>query len=90
MSAIFNYPLSAFARSRADDSSAREGQVICLQNIGPAEQRKRLRFGIVTLAFGLLLGALLVLVGADHLLRLFLFLPFAGGATGFFQAREKT
>ena len=61
-----------------------------MQNIGPAERRKRLRFGVVAWVAGLAIGLLLILTGLNHWWRLILFLPFAGGAIGFFQSREKT
>jgi hypothetical protein len=76
--------------ARADDSNARDQGVVCVQNIGPAERRKRLTFGLTTLVAGLAIGILLILTGANHWSRLILFLPFAGGAIGFIQAREKT
>jgi hypothetical protein len=82
---------SLFAYSlKSNDSSEAEGQIVCVQNIGPGERRKRLTFGVVTLVAGLVIGSLLIAAGANHLWRLILFLPFAGGAIGFFQAREKT
>lgn len=68
----------------------RDEQAVCLQNIGPAEQRKRLMYGIWSLIVGLAIGSLLILTGVNHWWRVVLFLPFAGGAIGFFQAREKT
>jgi hypothetical protein len=87
--------VGAFALKRSvvasgNDPDVRDGQVICLQNIGPAERRKRLMFGVMTLVAGLAIGSLLILTGANHWWRLVLFLPFTSGAIGFFQAREKT
>jgi hypothetical protein len=87
--------LSAFAQKpsasvRASDSAASNQEVLCVQNIGPAERRKRLTMGVVTLFVGLAIGILLVVTGANRFSRVILFLPFAGGAVGFFQAREKT
>ncbi len=76
--------------ARGDSANLRDGQVVCLQNIGPAEQRRRLMFGVWTLLAGLAIGALLILTGVNQRWRLVLFVPFAGGAIGFFQAREKT
>lgn len=63
---------------------------MCLSNIGPKEQRKRLIFGVIALGFGIALGALLLATNADVLWRLVLFLPFAGAGIGYFQARDKT
>lgn len=75
---------------RGGSADPRDEQVVCLQNIGPAEQRKRLMLGFWSLIAGLVIGSLLILTGVNHWWRLVLFLPFAGGAIGFFQAREKT
>lgn len=75
---------------REEDSNSPDNQVVCLQNIGPSEQRRRLRGGLVALAAGLVLGAILLYTGTSPWWRLLLFLPFAAGGIGFFQAREKT
>ncbi len=63
---------------------------VCVENIGPRERRRRAVFGLLALAVGLALAAALVLSGANRWWRLVLFLPFAGSAAGFLQAREKT
>jgi hypothetical protein len=62
----------------------------CVPNIGPAERRKRLRFGLG--AWAVALGGLAILLGTDapRAWRLALLLPFWGGALGFLQHREKT
>ncbi len=62
----------------------------CLQNIGPGERRKRLGFGVLALTVGILAAAGLILSPAHPGWRAALFLPFAGSAIGFLQAREKT
>ena len=62
----------------------------CVPNIGPAEQSRRLRFGLQELGIGLALGALLIVTGVNPWWRLILFVPFAAAAIGFFQARDKT
>lgn len=59
-------------------------------NIGTAERRKRLVFGIVALGVGAAIAILLVLIQAPLVWRLPLFLPFFAGALGVFQARDKT
>lgn len=68
-------------------STVHEG---CIPNIGPQEQRMRLR--AAWLAFGLALVALVALlaVGAPREWRLLLFLPIAGGAISYCQVRDKT
>lgn len=64
--------------------------VVCLPNINLKEQRKRLIMGIIS--FALAVGILIALLssGANRLWRLPLFFLFAGAASGYFQAREKT
>ncbi len=64
--------------------------VVCFANIGPKEQRKRMSFGLVAFAIGFALAALLVWTGVAPLWRVLLFLPFAAGGIGYFQARDKT
>jgi len=66
-----------------------EGDV-CLPNIGPVERRKRLRFGLVALAAGLVLAAVMVVLNLPPLLRLVLFPIFWVAGSGIFQSREKT
>jgi hypothetical protein len=59
-------------------------------NIGTAERRKRLVFGIVTFGAGVVIAVLLVVARAHLVWRLPLFLVFYAGALGVFQARDKT
>lgn len=68
----------------ADTSTA------CIANIGPQERRKRLMFGIVTLAVGVVISFLFVYYRVPPLLRLTLFFPLFVGALGFYQARDRT
>jgi hypothetical protein len=67
-----------------------ESDSVCIANIGPRERRKRLAFGIVSLAASAGIAATLVARGAAVGWRAGLFLPLAGAALGFFQWREKT
>ncbi len=78
------------APAPAADNSPPAGQTECAVNIGLQERRKRLRFGVVTLALGALIAAALIGTGVNHWWRLALFLPFASGAVGIFQALDKT
>jgi hypothetical protein len=63
---------------------------VCIANIGPNQQRLRLRFGLVMFAMGIMIAALLILTGVHWAWRIVLFMPFYLGATGYFQARDKT
>jgi hypothetical protein len=63
---------------------------VCFTNIGPREQRRRLVFGVAAYAIGFALAALLIWTGVAPLWRVLLFLPFAAGGIGYFQARDKT
>ncbi|MCK6502157.1 hypothetical protein L6R53_01910 [Myxococcota bacterium] len=63
---------------------------VCLANIGPREQRKRMTYGVVALAVGVAIGLALWGSGVHRGWRLVLALPFWMGALGVFQAREKT
>jgi hypothetical protein len=63
---------------------------VCIANIGPQERRKRLMFGIVTLAASVVISFLFVFSGVRPVLRLPLFVPLYLGALGFFQARDRT
>ena len=63
---------------------------VCIANIGPNQQRLRLRFGLMMFALGIVIAALIILTGVDRAWRISLFLPFYLGAIGYFQARDKT
>lgn len=66
-----------------------EGDV-CIANIGPAERRKRMRFGVALLVAGGVVAGLLIGSEAHRLWRLALFVPFWLGGLGLFQARNQT
>jgi hypothetical protein len=59
-------------------------------NIGAAERRKRLVFGLVALGAGAVIATLLVVIHAPLMWRLPLFLLFFAAGLGVFQARDKT
>lgn len=65
-------------------------EAACFPNIGPGEIRKRVRFGVLMLAAGLVLAAVMIAGGVERWWRVALFLPFWLAALGYFQAREKT
>lgn len=65
-------------------------RLVCAENIGAAERRKRLGFGAFGLIVSLAIAAALMAAGVDRWWRLILFFPFAAAAIGFFQAYEKT
>lgn len=64
--------------------------VACRINIGPRERRARRNFGLIGLALGVLVSAVLLATHAGWLARLSVFLPFWVGGIGLFQAYEKT
>jgi hypothetical protein len=57
-------------------------------NISPAERAMRRRFGWGAAIATLVIGAVLLVVGAPHALRLVVALPVAGSAVGFLQAHR--
>jgi hypothetical protein len=63
---------------------------VCLANISPAERSKRLRFAIIQFAIGFIILAVLLIVGADKLWRLPLYVVFASAGASYFQWRDKT
>jgi hypothetical protein len=65
------------------------GPVVC-PNISPRERRKRLYAGIAAFAAAAVFFAILIAFGADRWWRLLLIVPLWGGASGFFQWRDKT
>ena len=63
---------------------------VCTANIGPKERSKRLYFGIMGFAAGAILVVATMALGVPQWLRAFAILPFAVGAFGFWQYKEKT
>jgi len=61
-----------------------------VENIEARGIRRRRNAGIVMFAVGAAAAALLVILRAPHLWRILLILPFAAGASGVLQARERT
>ncbi|HXU88770.1 MAG TPA: hypothetical protein VFQ62_07965 [Methylomirabilota bacterium] len=59
-------------------------------NIGSSGQRRRYMIGGVALLAGIVLAAVLIISGAPQGARLLVFVPFALGALGIFQARGQT
>ncbi len=82
----------SFSATNSNSSPSRNTTepVVCLSNIGPKEQRRRLMFGVVAFVFSIALAALLIAANANVWWRVILFLPFAGAGIGYFQARDKT
>ena len=66
-----------------------DAATVCL-NIGAPERRQRLLFGVVELVFTAVLLAVFIGTDQPRLLRLVLFVPWAMGAVGIFQAKEST
>jgi hypothetical protein len=71
-------------------ASGSETGMVCIPNISPREQRKRLAGGVSLFTISLVVLTVLVARGANRWWRLPLFLFFWGAATGFFQWRDKT
>jgi hypothetical protein len=83
--------MSTVKQSTSLDSQSNQppGEV-CIPNISTAERRKRLTGGLIIFAASLVILAILVMTGANRLWRLPLFFLFLGGASGYFQWRDKT
>jgi hypothetical protein len=62
----------------------------CIANISPQERRKRLNFGIVTLAVTVGILTILLATGASRWWRLALLPFYMSAATGYFQWSDKT
>lgn len=63
---------------------------VCIANIGRNERRKRMRFGVIGMALGVLIAGALVATGVARPWRLALFIPFWVGGLGIFQSRAST
>ncbi len=63
---------------------------VCIANISPKERQMRKQFGIAQIVLGIVVLAVLLLLGADNAWRLPLFFMFAAGASSIFQALDKT
>ena len=63
---------------------------VCIPNISIKERRKRLMSGLIMLVAGLVVLIVLLAAGISVWWRLVLLPFFAGGASGFFQWRDKT
>lgn len=68
------------------DSGERYVPGVC--NISPAERVVRRRFGWAAAIATLVIAAVLLVIGAPHVLRLLAALPAAGSAVGFLQAHR--
>ena len=65
-------------------------QIVCVDNIGPSEVKKRLTFGIIMAVLTLGSTAALLGLGADRFWRAMLFVPAWMAVLGFGQARQRT
>ncbi|HEX6767135.1 MAG TPA: hypothetical protein VF103_16675 [Polyangiaceae bacterium] len=74
----------------ASHNATAEPSSVCIANIGPNERRKRLVAGIVLLAIGVVVSAILVALDTSRLYRLAVFLPFWWGGISTFQVTQKT
>jgi hypothetical protein len=62
----------------------------CVPNIGPAQRRGRLLFGLAAIAVGVVVAGVMIATGVDRGWRVLLLLPFWAGSNGYFQSREHT
>ena len=74
----------------SDTGTAASAGDVCVANIGPRERKQRLTFGLAAIAVGVVLAIALVVLDADPVWRLLLFIPFNMGFSGYFQARDRT
>ena len=65
-------------------------QIVCVDNIGPREVKKRLSFGIVSGIVAVAGAAALLALGVDRFWRALLFVPAWMAALGYLQARQRT
>jgi len=65
-------------------------QIVCVDNIGPGEAKKRLTFGIIAAVVAIVGAAVLVALGADRFWRSLLLVPAWLAGLGFLQARYRT
>jgi hypothetical protein len=63
---------------------------VCIPNIGPRQQRRRLIGGIALLVVATAVGVSLIWLNAPRPWRLLVFLPSWAGALGVFQVTAKT
>lgn len=67
-----------------------ESADVCIANISPKERQMRKQFGITQIVLGVVVLAIMLLLGADKAWRLPLFFMFSAGASSIFQALDKT
>lgn len=63
---------------------------VCIVNIGKAGRQRRMWFGVIGIATGAVLAVVLAATGGSMAVRLLPFAFFASGASGLWQARDKT
>jgi uncharacterized membrane protein (UPF0136 family) len=65
-------------------------QIVCVDNIGPGEVKKRLSFGIIAAVVAVVSAAVLLALGADRVFRGSVFVPASLAWLGYLQARQRT
>ena len=63
---------------------------VCIPNIGPREQARRLRVGVVMLIVSVVVALFLMAIGASRIWRATVFVPLLIGAFGVLQVRAHT
>ena len=81
-----------FINLKGTDPSQEKENVgdVCIANISSLERTKRLKFGIQTFIFTLVILGVMIALDLNPLWRLLLLFLFWASATGYFQARDKT
>ena len=80
----------ASQESKSSGPQQHEIGEVCIANISPKEQRKRLMFAIRQLVVTLVVLGVLISLELDPLWRLPLFFMFSASTVSYFQVREKT
>ena len=82
--------LMFFSRYNAASEPNGEAGEVCIANISPREQQKRLIFAIRQLVITLVFLGVLIALDLNPLWRLPLFFLFSASTVSYFQVRDKT
>jgi hypothetical protein len=79
-----------FSGRNALSEQKEDGGEVCIANISPLEQRKRLIFAIRQFIVSLAILGVLIALDMNPLWRLPLFFLFSASTVSYFQVRDKT